>query len=104
MERIGFTMKLFPGKAEEYRRRHAAIWPELTALLRDAGISDYGIYLDPATNTLFATLNRKSGHRMDDLPHNPIMRRWWDHMKDIMASNLDGSPVTEPLAPMFHMD
>jgi L-rhamnose mutarotase len=104
MERIGFTMKLFPGKAEEYRRRHDAIWPELAALLREAGVSDYGIYLDPETNTLFATLNRAPGHGMDDLPRHPVMRRWWDYMKDIMASNPDGSPVVVPLAPMFHMD
>ncbi len=104
MERIGFTMKLFPGKTEEYKRRHDAIWPELAALLRDAGISDYGIYLDPATNTLFATLNRIPDHRMDDLPRHPIMLKWWGYMKDIMASNPDGSPVVEPLTPMFHMD
>ncbi|HEY1721224.1 MAG TPA: L-rhamnose mutarotase [Magnetospirillaceae bacterium] len=104
MERIGFTMKLFPGKAEEYKRRHDAIWPELAALLRDTGISDYGIFLDPATNTLFATLNRRPGHSMDDLPRDPVMRRWWEYMKDIMASNADGSPVVEPLQPMFHME
>lgn len=72
--------------------------------MHSAGISDYGIYLDPATNTLFATLNRAANHTMDDLPKDPIMRRWWDYMKDIMASNPDGSPVVEPLQPMFHMD
>ena len=51
-----FRMQLKPGMAEEYRRRHDEIWPELAALLRDAGIHDYSIFLDPETNALFAVL------------------------------------------------
>jgi L-rhamnose mutarotase len=89
--------------AEEYRRRHDEIWPELAALLRDAGISDYSIYLDPETHALFAVLRRRADHRMDALPADPVMRRWWDHMKDIMATNPDGSPQVTPLEPMFHL-
>ncbi len=104
MERIGFRMQLFPGRAEEYRRRHDALWPELAALLRESGIRDYSIFLDTETNILFATLVRTADHRMNDLPNHPVMRRWWEHMKDIMASNADGSPMVEPLAPMFHLD
>ena len=51
-----------------------------------------------------STLVRTPGHGMDALPAHPVMRRWWDYMKDIMASNPDGSPLAEPLASMFHMD
>jgi len=39
-------MFLNPGAAAEYKRRHDAIWPELVALLKESGISDYGIWLD----------------------------------------------------------
>jgi L-rhamnose mutarotase len=104
MERIAFKMKLYPGKAEEYRRRHDAIWPELSVLLRDSGIADYSIFLDPETNILFATLLRAPEHRMDDLAAQPVMRRWWDHMKDIMDHGTDGAPTVAPLETMFHMD
>ena len=31
------------------------------------------------------------------------MRRWWDHMRDIMETKPDGEPVATPLQPMFHM-
>jgi L-rhamnose mutarotase len=103
METIAFRMRLNPGMAEEYRRRHDEIWPELAALLRDAGISDYSIYLDPESHALFAVLRRRPDHRMDALPADPVMRRWWDHMKDIMATNPDGSPQVTPLEPMFHL-
>jgi L-rhamnose mutarotase len=104
MQRHAFKMFLHPGQAEEYRRRHDAIWPELSALLGKAGARDYSIFLDPETNVLFAYLERTDRHHMDDLPSHPVMRRWWDHMKDIMAVNPDGSPVTAPLAEMFHLE
>ncbi len=103
-ERIAFAMQLDPGRADEYRRRHDALWPELAALLKEAGISDYSIFLDPDSHTLFAVLRRSADHRMDDLPSQAIMRRWWAMMGDIMATNPDGSPVTRPLLPMFHLD
>ena len=103
MERIAFKMLLKPGNAEEYCRRHSAVWPELVALLKEAGISDYSIWLDPETNTLFASLIRSTSDSMDRLPAEPVMRRWWEYMRDIMATNPDGSPMTRPLAPMFYL-
>ena len=102
-ERYAFRMRLNPGMAEEYRRRHDAIWPELVALLREAGVSDYSIHLDPETNLLFAMLTREAGHRMDDLPSDPVMQKWWAHMADIMETGPDDAPVAVPLVPMFHM-
>ena len=103
-EKIAFRMFLNPGQAEEYQRRHDAIWPELSQLLKDAGISDYSIYLDEPRHVLFAVLRRTPGHTMDTLPNHPVMQRWWAYMADIMRSNADGSPVVEPLPCMFHLD
>jgi L-rhamnose mutarotase len=102
-ERYAFKMKLHPGMAAEYKRRHDAIWPELVQLLKDAGISDYSIHLDPDTNILFGVLWRRADHRMAGLPEHPVMRRWWEHMRDIMETKPDGEPVATPLTPMFHM-
>ena len=104
MEKFAFRMKLHPGREDEYRRRHDAIWPELAALLREAGISDYSIHLDRETGTLFGVLWRRDGHGMDALPGHPVMRRWWAHMADIMETNPDGSPVAVPLETVFHLE
>ena len=52
MEQIAFKMLLNPGQAEVYKKRHDEIWDDLLALLKDAGISDYSIFLDPETNIL----------------------------------------------------
>ncbi len=104
MPRHAFKMSLHPGQAAEYKRRHDAIWPELKALLQEAGVSNYSIHFDPETNLLFGYLERPDAHGMDDLPAHPVMRRWWAHMRDIMAANPDGSPVSAPLIEMFHLE
>ena len=125
---IGFRMRLKPGVAEEYRRRHDAIWPELLSILRDAGIYDYSIFLDRASNDLFAVLKLAPDHRRDSLPAHPVMQRWWDYMADLMVTSdadegdvgdgSDGSdegdegqrversrrPKEWPLEMVFHMD
>lgn len=103
MQKYAFRMQLNPGMADEYRRRHEAIWPELVALLQGAGISDYSIHLDAATGALFAVLWRTDDHRMDALPGHPVMQRWWAHMADIMVTGPDLAPVAVPLEPMFHL-
>lgn len=103
MEKYAFRMMLKPGMADEYRRRHDAIWPELVTLLKGAGIEDYSIHLDPETNALFGILWRRDDHTMADLPAHPVMQRWWAHMADIMETEADNAPVAVPLIPMFHL-
>lgn len=102
MEKYAFRMMLKPGCEAEYRKRHDEIWPELVALLKEAGIEDYSIHLDPETNALFGVLWRRTDHRMGDLPAHPVMQRWWAHMADVMATHPDNEPVVVPLVPMFH--
>ena len=104
MEKFAFKMTLHRGQLQEYRKRHDEIWPELVDLLKEAGISDYSIYLDEETHTLFGVLWRQDDHTMDDLPQHPIMKKWWAHMGDIMETNADGSPVANPLKQVFHLD
>lgn len=104
MQQIAFKMKLRPGYKEEYKGRHDAIWPELKTLLKEAGISDYSIYLDNETNTLFAVQSNSGKHSSQDLAGNEIIKRWWKFMADIMETNEDLSPVTHPLEKVFHMD
>lgn len=104
MDQIAFTMKLKPGVAAEYQRRHDEIWPELSAALTDAGVHDYSIYLDRATGILFAVQKRTPSHTADALPDLPIVKRWWAYMADLMDTNPDNSPVTIPLQRVFHME
>ncbi len=103
MQKYAFKMRLNAGMEAEYLRRHDQIWPELVDLLHQAGIRDYSIYLDPETLILFGVLWRTDDHKMDDLPHSPIMAKWWAYMADIMQSHPSNEPVATPLVPMFHL-
>ncbi|PCJ09481.1 MAG: L-rhamnose mutarotase [Rhodobacteraceae bacterium] len=102
-DRFVFRMRLTHGKAEEYQRRHDEIWPELVALLGDAGVSDYSIHLDHETGLLIGVLIRTEDHRMDSLPDHPVMQKWWAHMADLMEVGADNAPVAVPLPCLFHM-
>ena len=82
-------MKLKKGYEAEYKKRHDEIWPELSALLTTAGISNYSIFLDRDTSTLFAVHQLADRHTVDALPDHPIMQKWWSHMSDIMETNPD---------------
>lgn len=103
MKRVASKMKLFRGFEEEYRRRHDAIWPELKALLKNAGIRDYSIFLDPGTSELFACFIVDTRNKLDELRHQIVMKRWWHYMKDIMETNDDESPVSVRLTEVFHL-
>lgn len=103
MARVAFKMKLFKGFEEEYRKRHDVLWPELEQLLKTTGISEYSIFLDSATNFLFGVLKIDDPKALDNLPEQPVMKKWWAYMKDIMESNADNSPVSIPLKEVFYL-
>ncbi|RAW00985.1 L-rhamnose mutarotase [Pseudochryseolinea flava] len=103
MKRVAFKMKLFPGKIQEYKKRHDEIWPELKELLRTTGIREYSIFLDEQTLSLFGVLKISKEEALNDLPKHPVMKKWWHHMKDIMETNEDESPLSLPLKEVFHL-
>lgn len=102
-EKHAFKMQLNPGMAAEYKKRHDEIFPELVDLLHAAGVKDYSIHLDEATNILFGVLWRRKDHTMADLPATAVMQRWWAHMADVMATNDRNEPIAVDLVPMFWM-
>lgn len=112
VQTLAFRMQLlrsapgFPDEAAlvaEYKRRHDELWPELAQALKDAGISDYWIFLDEASLSLFAVLRRAPGPAFDQLPQLPVMRRWWDYMAPLMAVEPDKKPRQWALPPLFHL-
>ena len=103
MKRVAFKMKLFKDKEAEYKRRHDAIWPELTQLLQEKGITEYSIFLDAETGSLFGFLKIPDPARIHELPAHPIMRKWWAYMKDIMECNPGDAPVSTSLEEVFYM-
>ncbi|MDP4183726.1 MAG: L-rhamnose mutarotase [Bacteroidota bacterium] len=104
MKRAAFKMKLKPGYVTEYKKRHDEIWPELSSQLNAAGVSDYSIFLDEETLTLFAVQKLTDNNASDLLSQTAIVKRWWAYMADIMEVNPDNSPISIALKEVFHLD
>ncbi|MDD7985322.1 L-rhamnose mutarotase [Lentisphaera marina] len=101
MQRVAFKMQLKPGFENEYKKRHDEIWPELSQALSNAGISDYSIFLDEESLSLFAVQKLSAHNSAKELPQTEIVKKWWDYMADIMETNPDNSPVCIELKEMF---
>lgn len=102
--RQAFKMKLKKGFEKEYERRHALLWPEMKKLLHESGVSDYTIFLDEETDLLFGYQVSATENGSQDMGDNPVVKKWWHYMADIMDVNADESPVSIPLHEVFHLD
>lgn len=100
----GFKMQLKKGCGEEYKRRHDRLWPEMKEMIHENGGSDYSIFLDPETMTLYASIEISDPERWIKGSENEINKKWSDYMADIMEVNADNSPVSSALTLMFHLD
>lgn len=104
MQRLAFKMRLKAGQKEEYLKRHNEIWPDLKQLLKEAGISEYSIFWDEETNSLFAFQKVMGEGGSQDLGKTEIVQKWWAYMADIMEVNSDNSPVSIPLEEVFYLE
>jgi len=96
-------MQLHAGQEREYLRRHNPIWPELEAVLVAHGVHNYSIFLHAETHQLFGYAEVESEERWSAIGQTPECRRWWNYMRDVMATNPDDSPASIPLAEVFHL-
>jgi L-rhamnose mutarotase len=103
MIRKAFVMSVNAGCEAEYEKRHNPIWPELEATLKQHGVSNYSIFLHPETRRLFAYAEIQSEERWNAIAQTPVCRRWWAHMKELMPSNPDNSPLADELKEVFHI-
>jgi len=104
MLRKAFRMSVHPGQEQEYERRHRPIWPELEQTLLEHGVLTYSIFLDSETRELFGYAEVESEERWAAIAGTELCRRWWSHMKEVMPSNADDSPVSSTLREVFHIE
>jgi len=95
-------MRLKPGNEAIYRQKHDEIWPEMVSALHHYGIRNYTIFLYGLT--LFAYYESDDPSRVTAQRDDPIIRRWWQMMQPYMDYNADGTPWSEPIAEVFHLD
>jgi L-rhamnose mutarotase len=100
----GFLMYLKSGAENEYRKRHAALWPELESLLKAYGISNYSIFLDVDTDVLFGCLHCPKDFNSAALAQEEIMQKWWASMAALMETESDNAPTTKELTQVFYLE
>lgn len=103
MIRKAFVMSVHPDCVDIYQQRHAPIWPELEATLKEHGVRNYSIFLHSETHQLFAYAEIESDAQWASIASTEICQRWWESMKDLMAVNADNSPVSASLSEVFHL-
>ena len=96
MERYAWKAKIIPGKLEEYRKRHNNIWPEMEAMLKEAGISNYSIW--NTGDELFGYYECESIEKASEIQsHSKINAKWDVFLKDVMIAEKDPVTGAQPL-------
>ena len=92
MERYAWKATVKEGMLEEYVRRHNEIWPELTEVLRQAGIRNYTIWNCGSELFGYYVCEKGADYAAAVQAGSPVVDRWNDYMKDVMVMEMD--PVT----------
>ena len=88
MQRHGQLIRVRPEKLEEYKRYHAAVWPEVLATIRACNIRNYSIYLkDGLLFGYFEYVGEDFAADMARMAADPKTQEWWSIME----------PMQEPL-------
>ena len=104
MIRKAFRMHVNADAHAEYERRHRPIWEELETTLKDHGVASYSIFLERESSQLFAYAEIESEERWAAIAETDVCKRWWAHMKDMMPTNPDNSPISADLREVFHIE
>ena len=71
----GFKMKLYPGFADEYEKRHNELWPEMADMLHEYGGHNYSIFIDTDTDTLFGYIELNDPERYAERAKTAVCKR-----------------------------
>ena len=107
MKRLGMTIKLKPGGAKDYRRYHAAVWPEVLEKILECNIRNYSIYLKD--DLLFSYFEYHGTDRIADwakMAAHARTQEWWgvvQVLQEPLATRKDGEWWAE-MEEVFHLD
>lgn len=108
MQRMGHVIGIRADDIDEYRRLHAAAWPEVLARLAASNITNYSIFLRQPENLMFSYWEYVGTDFAADsaaIAADPVTRRWWaicGPMQAPLASRAEGE-WWAPMEEVFHM-
>lgn len=111
-ERYGSVISVQPDKLEEYKRLHAAVWPDVLKIIRACNIGNYSIYLrrlDDGRYYLFSYFEYIGDDFAADMARmaaDPTTQKWWDCCKPCQKP-LENRALDEwwsAMEEVFHLD
>ncbi|QGQ18324.1 L-rhamnose mutarotase [Cellulomonas sp. JZ18] len=90
MTRVCFVSHVHPDHLDEYRRRHAAVWPEMLEALRDTGWRDYHLFLSPDGLLVGVLETEDYAAAQAAMAATEVNARWQAQMADLFVD--DGNP------------
>lgn len=85
MQRYGMVVKLKPDRTEEYKKLHAAVWPDVLKAITNSNINNYSIYLkDDLLFSYFEYTGLNYDADMEKMAADPLVQKWWDVCKPCM--------------------
>lgn len=106
MQRVCFTLKVRADRIEEYRRRHAAVWPQMRAALSDAGWSRYSLFLREDGLLVGYLETEDFDAARAAMERTDVNARWQAEMAPFFEDLGGGAPdaAMRPLAEVFHLE
>jgi L-rhamnose mutarotase len=104
--RICFTLKVRADRIEEYKERHARVWPEMLEALRETGWHNYSLFLR-ADGLLVGYLAAEDFERCcAEMKKHPVNAKWQAEMAPLFESMSEGGVDDQmfPLEEVFHLD
>ncbi len=106
MQRICFLLKVKKDRLEEYKKRHAAVWPDMLQALRETGWHNYSLFLreDGLLVGYLETPDFASARA--GMAVREVNARWQAQMGEFFEA-LEGKRPDEGMAPLkevFHLD
>lgn len=104
MERFAWKAVVKEGKLAEYKMRHANIWPDMKAVLKEAGIVNYSIW--NVGNELFGYFECEKGIEFAERKQaqSQVVDQWNEYMKDVMVMEMDPQTGAQPkLQQVFYL-
>jgi L-rhamnose mutarotase len=82
MQRFGSVIQVKSDRFEEYKRCHAAVWPEVLNMITECHIRNYSIYFkDGFLFSYFEYDGTDYNADMAKMAADPLTQRWWDYVK-----------------------
>ena len=104
MERYAWRASVKPGKQAEYIERHNQIWPQMKAVLKEAGIVNYSIWLADGEVFGYYECEKGAAYAAKVQSESPVVDRWNEYMKDVMEMEKDEKTGAQPhLQEVFYL-